>query len=118
MRCCSLWTRPTTAGLPVLVDYAFDGTQANAGICGGLTNCQSGGLGLTLQTSGPSVSTTGEFVAFASVSSNLIKNQVSGGSQIFVRDTCLGADVHAEHVHRERGRGRELGEWAQFGTVG
>jgi hypothetical protein len=79
------------AGLPVLVDYAFDGSQANTGICGGLTNCQSGGLGLTLQTSGPSLSTTGEFVAFAAVSSNLIKSQVSGGSQIFVRDTCLGA---------------------------
>jgi WD40-like Beta Propeller Repeat len=80
----------TTAGLPVLVDYAFDGTQANAGICGGSTNCQSGGLGLALGTSGPSVSTTGEFVVFASVSNNLILNQLNGGSQIFVRDTCLG----------------------------
>ena len=80
----------TTAGLPVLVDYAFDGTQANAGICGGVINCSSGALGLTLGTSGPSVSTTGEIVVFASVSSNLIANQTASGSQIFVRDTCLG----------------------------
>ncbi len=78
-----------TAGLPVLVDDAFDGTQANAGICGGLINCQSGGLGLTLGTSGPSVSTTGALVVFASISNNLIANQLNGASQIFVRDTCL-----------------------------
>ncbi len=84
------------AGLPVLVDYAFDGSEANTGICGGLTNCQSGGLGLTLQTSGPSVSTSGEFVVFASVSSNLLQNQVNGGSQIFVRDTCLAGTCTPE----------------------
>jgi Tol biopolymer transport system component len=80
----------TTAGLPVLVDYAFDGTQANAGICGGAINCSSGALGLTLETSGPSVSTSGELVVFASVSSNLIANQTASGSQVFVHDTCLG----------------------------
>lgn len=81
----------TSAGLPILVDYAFDGTQANAGICGGPANCQSGALGLTLQTSRPSVSTTGELIVFASVSNNLIANQSNGSSQIFVRDTCMGA---------------------------
>lgn len=80
----------TTAGLPVLLDYAFDGTQANAGICGGATNCQSGGLGLSLGTSGPSMSTTGEFVVFASISNNLVANQSSGASRIYVRDACLG----------------------------
>ena len=81
-----------TLGLPVLVDYAFDGTQANAGICGGVSNCQSGGLGLTLKNSGPAVSQTGEFVAFASVSSNLasIQPNTNAESQIYVRDTCLG----------------------------
>jgi hypothetical protein len=84
------------AGLPVLVDYAFDGSEANTGICGGLINCQSGGLGLTLRTSGPSVSTSGEFVVFASVSSNLLKNQVNGGSQIFVHDTCLAGTCTPE----------------------
>jgi hypothetical protein len=79
-----------TVGLPVLVDYAFDGSQANSGICGGLSNCQNGSLGLTLATSGPSTSQTGEFVAFASVSSNLVASQLNSASQIFVRDTCLG----------------------------
>ncbi|MGD0964334.1 MAG: hypothetical protein ABSA57_10590 [Candidatus Acidiferrales bacterium] len=79
-----------TAGLPILVDYAPDGTQANSGICGGLLSCQNGSLGLTLTTSGPSSSSTGEFVAFASISSNLVVNQSSAASQIFVRDTCLG----------------------------
>jgi hypothetical protein len=79
-----------TAGLPILVDYAADGTQANSGICGGLLSCQNGSLGLTLASSGPSSSTTGEFVAFASISSNLVVNQSSAASQIFLRDTCLG----------------------------
>ncbi len=78
-----------TVGLPVLVDYALNGAQANAGICGGLVSCQSGSQGLTLANSGPSSSTTGEFVAFASVSSNLVANQSSAASQIFIRDTCL-----------------------------
>ena len=62
-----------TVGLPILVDYAFDGTQANNGICGGLLNCQNGTLGLTTSTSGPSSSQTGQFVAYASVSSNLLQ---------------------------------------------
>ena len=81
-----------TAGLPILVDYAFDGSQASNGICGGLTNCQAGNLGLTVKNSGPSVSQTGEFVAFASASSNLVANQSNSNaeSQIFIRDTCLG----------------------------
>jgi hypothetical protein len=79
-----------TAGLPILVDYAPDGTQANAGICGGLLSCQNDSLGLTLTTSGPSTSSTGQFVAFASVSSNLVTNLSSAASQIFVRNTCIG----------------------------
>ena len=79
-----------TAGLPILVDYAPDGTQANAGICGGLLSCQNDSLGLTLTTSGPSASSTGQFIAFASVSSNLVTNLSSAASQIFVRDTCIG----------------------------
>ncbi len=61
-------------GLPVLVDLAADGSQANDGICGGLTNCENGAVGLKLTTVGPSTSTTGQYVAFASVSNNLILN--------------------------------------------
>ena len=53
-------------GLPVLVDLAADGSQAINGICGGAANCASGNLGLTTTTSGPSSSSTGQFVAFAS----------------------------------------------------
>ena len=79
-----------TAGLPLLVDIAPDGTQATSGICGGATNCQNGTLGLTLADSGPSVSTKGEFVAFASVSNNLVTGQTGASSDIFSRDTCLG----------------------------
>jgi hypothetical protein len=54
-----------------------------------LLSCQNSSLGLNLATSGPSSSSTGEFVAFASVSTNLVTNQSSAASQIFVRDTCL-----------------------------
>lgn len=79
-----------TAGLPVLVDLAPSGAQANNGICG--TPCTTGVP--TLTTAGPSVSLTGEFVAFASTSTNLLstvtqQNLTSGTSGIFYRDTCL-----------------------------
>ena len=80
-------------GLPELLDYAPDGTQANNGICGGVANCQNGTLGLTLSTSGPSSSQTGEFVAFASASSNLVANQTTSSSNIFYRDSCLSAST-------------------------
>lgn len=84
------------AGLPVLVDIAPSGAQANSGICG--TSC-SGGIP-TLATAGPSVSTTGQFVAFASNSTNLLStvtqpNLTNGASNIFLRNTCLGATAGA-----------------------
>jgi hypothetical protein len=74
-----------TAGLPVLVDVGTDGSQANDGICG---TCVPGGIP-DLTTAGPSTSSTGQFVAYASPSSNLITNDQNGGSDIFVRNTCL-----------------------------
>jgi WD40-like Beta Propeller Repeat len=80
-----------STGLPVLVDVAPDGSGAHNGICGGLANCQSGTLGLTLATSGPSVSQTGQFVAFASVSSNLVSTGTNSASEIFYRNTCRTA---------------------------
>ncbi len=79
------------AGLPVLVDLAPSGAQANNGICG--TPCTSGVP--TLTTAGPSASMTGEYVAFASNSTNLLSTVTqpnlltSGLSGIFFRDTCL-----------------------------
>ena len=83
-----------TAGLPVLVDLAPSGAQANNGICG--TSCSSGVP--TLTTAGPSASMTGEFIAFASNSTNLLstvtqQNLTSGTSGIFYRDTCLAAST-------------------------
>jgi hypothetical protein len=82
-----------SAGLPALVDLAPDGTQASNGICGGVANCSSGGMGLTLETAGPSASSSGEFIAFASVSNNLVTNLTSSSSEAFFRDTCLGVSA-------------------------
>jgi hypothetical protein len=72
-------------GLPLIVDLATNGTQANTGICG--PNCTAGTP--TLATAGPSVSQTGEFVAFASDSTNLVTLPVITSSSIFLRDTCF-----------------------------
>jgi hypothetical protein len=78
-----------SAGLPDLVDYAFDGAQANNGLCGSVATCSNSIP--TLSTAGPSVSTTGQYVAFASTSTNLLFNQANAASAIFVRDTCLSS---------------------------
>jgi hypothetical protein len=78
---------PTSSlGLPILVDYAADGSSANLGVCG--TTCSTGSL--TPANAGPSSSTTGQFVAFASLSTNLLASGTNGVSNIFVRNTCLG----------------------------
>jgi hypothetical protein len=78
-------------GLPVLVDLAPDGSQANDGICGGPANCQNGAEGLQLTTVGPSTSTTGQYVAFASVSNNLLATtEPNNGGVVFLRNTCVG----------------------------
>jgi hypothetical protein len=76
-------------GLPVLVDLAADGSQAINGICGGAANCGSGAFGLTTTTSGPSTSSSGQFVAFASVSHNLVLTDLNTNSDVYVRNTCL-----------------------------
>jgi hypothetical protein len=77
-------------GLPVLVDLAADGSQANTGICGGNASCQSGAFGLTLSTSGPSTSNTGQFVGFASASHNLVLTDTNPATDAYLRNTCLG----------------------------
>ncbi len=74
------------AGLPILVDLAPDGSQANAGVCGATCSGDP-----TLATAGPSVSQSGQFVAFASTSTNLLAIPTNGTSDIFLRDTCLGS---------------------------
>ena len=76
-------------GLPVLVDLAADGSQSINGICGGAANCANGNLGLTTATSGPSTSSSGQFVAFASVSHNLVLTDVNTAADVYVRNTCL-----------------------------
>jgi len=76
-------------GLPVLVDLAADGSQAINGICGGTANCGNGNLGLTTTTSGPSTSSSGQYVAFASVSRNLVQTDVNTAPDVYLRNTCL-----------------------------
>jgi WD40-like Beta Propeller Repeat len=39
----------------------------------------------------PSVTSNGRFVIFASEANNLVKGDSNGGSDIFLRDTCIGA---------------------------
>lgn len=82
-----------SAGLPDLVDYGYDGTQADNGICGTAAECASGTP--SLSTAGPSVSTSGQYVAFSSNSTNLLPNQANAASAIFVRDTCLSNTTSA-----------------------
>jgi trimeric autotransporter adhesin len=76
-----------TAGLPVLIDVGYLGAEANQGVCG--QHCAVGPP--TLTTAGPSISSTGAFVAFASTSTNFFLNQANAGSDIFIRTTCLGS---------------------------
>jgi hypothetical protein len=78
-------------GLPLIVDLAPDASQANNGICG--ATCTSGTP--TLTTAGPSASQTGEFIAFASTSTNLEVTPVITSSGIFLRDTCFSGTVVA-----------------------
>jgi hypothetical protein len=77
-------TPTISAGLPMLVDVGPNGSQADDGICGGAASCQNGALGLTLATSGPSESADGSFIAFASVSGNLVTGQTNSSSAIFL----------------------------------
>ena len=77
-------------GLPMLVDLAADGSQAANGLCGGLASCANDTLGLTTSTVGPSTSNTGQYVAFASASRNLVLTDLNTAADVFVRNTCLG----------------------------
>jgi hypothetical protein len=77
-------------GLPILVDLAADGSQAINGLCGGSTSCSMGSLGLTSATVGPSSSNTGQFIAFASASHNLVLTDLNTAADVYVRNTCLG----------------------------
>src|SRR6202041_1814938 len=77
-------------GLPILVDVAADGSQANTGVCGGVANCQNGSLGLNISTVAPSTSNTGQFVAFPSASHNLVLTDTNPSSDVYLRNTCLG----------------------------
>ena len=74
-----------THGLPELLDYGFDGSEANQGICG--DNCTSGPP--TLNTAGPGISSNGATVVFASTSTNFFQTQANTGSDIYARTTCL-----------------------------
>lgn len=81
------------SGLPVIADLGPEGVQANNGICG--ATCPGGGTP-TITTAGPSASQTGEFIAFASNSTNLITTPpVITSSSIFLRDTCFSNAVRS-----------------------
>jgi hypothetical protein len=64
-------------GLPALIDVSSNGAQADAGI---------GNLG----NSGPVIAGGGRFIAFSSVSQNLVANLANAVANVFLRDTCLG----------------------------
>jgi WD40-like Beta Propeller Repeat len=78
------------SGLPLIVDLSPTGAQANNGVCG--ATCPGGGTP-TLTTAGPSASQTGQFIAFASNSTNLVTTPVITSSAIFLRDTCFSNTV-------------------------
>jgi len=79
----------TTIGMPVLVDLGLNGMVANAGICG--ANCSTT-IPTTL-TAGPSISSNGQEVAFASLSNNLVADQANTSSEVFLRATCLNVSA-------------------------
>lgn len=74
-----------TLGLPVILDLAPDGSLANNGVCGPV--CTGGTPDQT--TAGPSISSSGALVAYASISSNLVVGNGNTTSDIFIRTTCL-----------------------------
>jgi len=57
----------------ILISVGFDGSEANGA------------------SRSPSVTSGGRFVAFASDATNLVPGDANGWSDIFVRDTCIGA---------------------------
>jgi hypothetical protein len=69
---------PTTTGggLPELVDVGKFGQQANFGI-GNTTGA------------GPATSNMGQFVAYTSISTNLVTTDTNGVADVFLTDTCM-----------------------------
>jgi len=68
--------------------------------CFGATNCTPSTVRLSVASDGtqgnndssePSISADGRFVAFGSSASNLVPDDTNGIIKIFVRDTCVGA---------------------------
>jgi hypothetical protein len=72
--------RPGYTGLPELVDYSYLGFGPNTGV---------GNLNL----SGPSINSSGRYVAFASAASNLIFSDTNGNPDVFLRDTCFATST-------------------------
>ncbi len=76
-----------TTGLPIILDLAPDGSQAINGICGTASMCANGTP--DVMTSGPSTNMNGEMIAFASISNNLVANDINASSDVFVRNSCV-----------------------------
>jgi hypothetical protein len=78
-----------TAGLPIILDLAPNGSLANNGVCGTANTCTGGTLNQT--NAGPSTSNAGQFVVYASISSNLVAHNANTSSDIYLRKTCLAS---------------------------
>lgn len=76
----NIYLRDSCQGAPagcspntIPVSVTFDGTVPNGA------------------SSSPSISASGRFVAFASDASNLVQGDSNGATDVFLRDTCIGA---------------------------
>lgn len=67
----------TGLGLPEQIDVATTGVQANAGTT-------------DTTTSGPAISSTGEYIAFASPATNLVLSDTNGVPDVFFQNNCIG----------------------------
>jgi hypothetical protein len=86
----------TGGGFSNALSFAVNATSLGLGLpaaCGSGTQRRAGQQRRLeiLASSGPSIAGTGEFVAFASISTNLVANDTNGASDVYVRDTCAGS---------------------------
>src|SRR6266849_7620092 len=119
-----LWTGPQTKSRPSLagedqyVVFDSDDSTIVAGDTNGVTDvflsftcvgapagCVQQNVGISVSTDGsqangasssPAVSASGRYVTFTSTASNLAANDTNGASDVFLRDTCVGAPAECQ----------------------
>lgn len=74
----------------VVFEIASSAT-ATAGVVGYVTAAADGSPANGNSSVGPSISSTGRYVAFQSDATNLVSGPASGFAEIYERDTCVGA---------------------------